>query len=240
MHSVVKHLASLRASLFLTGCGQETVQSKPEIHITGSTMGTYYSIKVADKRRSGCCQAGQAEVDVLLEAGQRSDVDLSPGFRAVTLQIQHKSNTPVVVSPRYRAGGDRGHSHYARAAGVGCHRRSSGQSGAFGPDARPTKVPSDELTSADPAEDGPWQSACDNLCRCRYPPKDIPDLYVDLRHCKGVWRDKVAEYLESQGRATIWWEIGGELRINGVNGRGIPGVSPSRSRPSTGSGVYRR
>ena len=48
MHSVVKTWLAFGLAFFLTGCGQETVQSKPEIHITGSTMGTYYSIKVAD------------------------------------------------------------------------------------------------------------------------------------------------------------------------------------------------
>lgn len=39
---------------------------------------------------------------------------------------------------------------------------------------------------------------------------------------KGFGVDKVAEYLESQGARNYLVEIGGELRINGVNGKGHP------------------
>ncbi|MGL5288389.1 MAG: FAD:protein FMN transferase ApbE, partial [Aeromonas sp.] len=66
MHSVVKTWLAFGLAFFLVGCNQETVQSKPEIHITGSTMGTYYSIKVADGVVSDAAQL-QANVDKLLE-----------------------------------------------------------------------------------------------------------------------------------------------------------------------------
>ena len=91
MHSVVKTWLAFGLAFFLTGCGQETVQSKPEIHITGSTMGTYYSIKVADSAVQDAARL-QAEVDVLLERVNDQMSTYRPDSELSRFN-QHKSNT---------------------------------------------------------------------------------------------------------------------------------------------------
>ena len=108
--TVLKTWLAFGLAFFLTGCGQEqTVQSKPEIHITGSTMGTYYSIKVADSVITDPAKF-QAEVDVLLERVNDQMSTYRPDSELSRFN-QHRGSTPVVVS-RDTAGGDRGHSHW--------------------------------------------------------------------------------------------------------------------------------
>ena len=222
MHSVVKTWLAFGLAFFLTGCGQETVQSKPEIHITGSTMGTYYSIKVADSAVQDAARL-QAEVDVLLERVNDQMSTYRPDSELSRFN-QHKSNTPVVVSR-----------DTARVVTEAIHigRESRGALDVtvgplvnlwgFGPDARPSKVPSDELIAQTRQKTGLGNLHVITSADADTLQKDIPDLYVDLSAiAKGFGVDKVAEYLESQGARNYLVEIGGELRINGVNGKGHP------------------
>ncbi|MCV5519664.1 FAD:protein FMN transferase, partial [Escherichia coli] len=59
---------------------------------------------------------------------------------------------------------------------------------------------------------------------------------VDLSAiAKGFGVDKVAEYLESLGARNYLVEIGGELRINGVNGKGHP-WRVAIEKPTAGTG----
>ena len=141
MHSVVKTWLAFGLAFFLTGCGQETVQSKPEIHITGSTMGTYYSIKVADSVISDPAKL-QAEVDVLLERVNDQMSTYRPDSELSRFN-QSRDNKPVVVSR-----------DTARVVTEAIHigRESQGALDVtvgplvnlwgFGPDKKPTKVPS--------------------------------------------------------------------------------------------------
>ncbi len=236
MHSVVKTWLAFGLAFFLTGCGQETVQSKPEIHITGSTMGTYYSIKVADSAISDPAKL-QAEVDVLLEwvndqmSTYRPDSELSR-FN------QHRSATPIVVSR-----------DTARVVTEAIHigRESQGALDVtvgplvnlwgFGPDKKPTKIPSDELITQTRQKTGLGNLHVVTSVDADTLQKDIPDLYVDLSAiAKGFGVDKVAEYLESLGARNYLVEIGGELRINGVNGKGHP-WRVAIEKPTAGTGT---
>ncbi|MFM5134374.1 FAD:protein FMN transferase [Aeromonas rivipollensis] len=222
MHSVVKTWLALGLAFFLTGCGQESVQSKPEIHITGSTMGTYYSIKVADATVTDAAKL-QAEVDVLLERVNDQMSTYRPDSELSRFN-QHKGNTPLVVSR-----------DTARVVTEAIHigRESRGALDVtvgplvnlwgFGPDAKPTKVPSDELITQTRQKTGLGNLHVVTSVDADTLQKDIPDLYVDLSAiAKGFGVDKVAEYLESLGARNYLVEIGGELRINGVNGKGHP------------------
>lgn len=93
----------------------------------------------------------------------------------------------------------------------------------FGPDARPTKIPSEELLTQTRQKTGLGNLHVITSVDADTLRKDIPDLYVDLSAiAKGFGVDKVAEYLESMGSRNYLVEIGGELRINGVNGKGHP------------------
>ncbi|WP_323891948.1 FAD:protein FMN transferase [Aeromonas allosaccharophila] len=236
MHSVVKTWLAFGLAFFLTGCGQETVQSKPEIHITGSTMGTYYSIKVADRAISDPAKL-QAEVDVLLERVNDQMSTYRPDSELSRFN-QHRSATPIVVSR-----------DTARVVTEAIHigRESQGALDVtvgplvnlwgFGPDKKPTKIPSDELITQTRQKTGLGNLHVVTSVDADTLQKDIPDLYVDLSAiAKGFGVDKVAEYLESLGARNYLVEIGGELRINGVNGKGHP-WRVAIEKPTAGTGT---
>ncbi|MCV5231584.1 FAD:protein FMN transferase, partial [Escherichia coli] len=53
--------------------------------------------------------------------------------------------------------------------------------------------------------------------------KDLPNLYVDLSTiAKGWGVDVVADYLQSEGVQNFMVEVGGEMRLKGVNREGVP------------------
>jgi thiamine biosynthesis lipoprotein len=233
MHSVVKTWLAFGLAFFLTGCGQETVQSKPEIHITGSTMGTYYSIKVADSAVQDAARL-QAEVDVLLERVNDQMSTYRPDSELSRFN-QHKSNTPVVVSR-----------DTARVVTEAIHigRESRGALDVtvgplvnlwgFGPDARPTKVPSDELIAQTRQKTGLGNLHVITSADADTLQKDIPDLYVDLSAIAkgfGAWTRWPSTW-SPRGHATIWLRSAASCASTVSTARGIPGVSPSRSRPS--------
>lgn len=223
MRSAVKTwLALIGLAFFLTGCGQEKVNTGPEIHITGSTMGTYYSIKVADKIAK-TPEAFQAEVDALLERVNDQMSTYRPDSELSRFN-QTRDSKPVVVS-RDTARVVTESLHLGREARgaldvtVGPLVNLWG----FGPDKRPTKVPSDELIAQTRQKTGLGNLHVTTSVDADTLQKDIPDLYVDLSSiAKGFGVDKVAEYIESLGSRNYLVEIGGELRIKGLNGKGHP------------------
>ncbi|MDO2947134.1 FAD:protein FMN transferase [Aeromonas simiae] len=215
-------LALFGLAFFLTGCGQEKVQTRPEIHITGSTMGTYYSIKVADPVIPDV-KAFQTQIDLLLERVNDQMSTYRPESELSRFN-QSRDNRPVVVSR-----------DTARVVIESLHlgRESRGALDVtvgplvnlwgFGPDKRPTKVPSDELIAQTRQKSGLGNLHVVTSADADTLQKDIPDLYVDLSAiAKGFGVDKVAEYIESLGARNYLVEIGGELRLNGHNGKGHP------------------
>ncbi|MGL5040390.1 MAG: FAD:protein FMN transferase, partial [Aeromonas sp.] len=196
MHSVVKTWLAFGLAFFLVGCNQETVQSKPEIHITGSTMGTYYSIKVADGVVSDAAQL-QANVDKLLEKVNDQMSTYRPNSELSRFN-QHRSATPVIVS-RDTAKVVTEAIHIGRAS-QGALDVTVGplvNLWGFGPDKKPTKIPSDELIAHTRQQTGLANLHVTTSLHADTLQKDIPDLYVDLSSiAKGFGVDKVAEYLE--------------------------------------------
>jgi len=83
----------------------------------------------------------------------------------------------------------------------------------FGPDKKPTKIPSDELIKARQKIIGSqYLSISGNTLY-----KAIPELYVDLSSiAKGYGVDVVATYLQEIGINNYLVDIGGELRAKGV------------------------
>jgi thiamine biosynthesis lipoprotein len=165
----------------------------------------------------------QAEVDVLLERVNDQMSTYRPDSELSRFN-QHKSNAPVVVSR-----------DTARVVTEAIHigRESRGALDVtvgplvnlwgFGPDARPSKVPSDELIAQTRQKTGLGNLHVITSADADTLQKDIPDLYVDLSAiAKGFGVDKVAEYLESQGARNYLVEIGGECRCQGVSSKGIP------------------
>lgn len=74
-------------------------------------------------------------------------------------------------------------------------------------------------------------------CKERLVRKDVPDLYIDLSGwAKGYAVDQLAELLDSRGFDNYLVEIGGELRVSGLN-RDSEGWAIGIEAPSTSARV---
>lgn len=201
--------------LTLTGCEQAPAQ----VHLTGSTMGTYYSVKYIAEGDLPNQTAVQSEIDARLElvndqmSTYRKDSELSR-FNQLTdsRPFTVSKDTAKVVKEAIRlnqlSGG-------ALDVTVGPLVNLWG----FGPEGRPDRVPTDAQIAERRALTGIEFLAVDgnNLI------KTNPGLYVDLSSiAKGFGVDVVAEYLASLGIDNYLVEIGGELQLKGVNGEGHP------------------
>ncbi len=207
----------------LVGC-----ERAPElVHLTGETMGTYYSIKYIATDATPSQDVVQAAIDQRLEtvndqmSTYRTDSELSQ-FN------QHQANSPVSVSP-------------ATITVINeAIRLSQFTQGAldvtvgplvnlwsFGPEKRPETIPSDEEIASRMAMTGLEHLSVDG----RRLTKTNPDLYVDLSTiAKGYGVDVVANYLGDLGLDNYLVEIGGELQLKGVNQDQVLGVSRLRNR----------
>jgi thiamine biosynthesis lipoprotein len=86
----------------------------------------------------------------------------------------------------------------------------------FGPDGSVTEPPSAADIVAAQHRVGFDMIELD--CKERLVRKDVPDLYIDLSGwAKGYAVDQVAELLDSRGFENYLIEIGGELRVRGMN-----------------------
>ncbi|NAW66194.1 FAD:protein FMN transferase ApbE [Photobacterium halotolerans] len=202
-------------TLVVSGCSEQ----RQLIHLTGSTMGTYYSIKLIEQEGLPSEVALQKEIDRRLErvndqmSTYREDSELSQ-FN------QHRSSEPFAVS--------------ADTATVvqEAIRLSKLTDGAldvtvgplvnlwsFGPEARPDVVPTDEELDARRKEVGIEHLKVEGNALI----KDLPGLYVDLSSiAKGYGVDVVADYIASLGVNDYLVEIGGEIRLKGKNLEGVP------------------
>lgn len=105
----------------------------------------------------------------------------------------------------------------------------------FGPDKRPSKVPSEALIAAQKKRVGSEHlSVVGNTLY-----KAIPDLYIDLSSiAKGYGVDVIAEYLQEIGINNYLVDIGGELRAYGVK-PGNKQWTLAIERPVAGQNVQR-
>ncbi|ANW24915.1 FAD:protein FMN transferase ApbE [Vibrio coralliilyticus] len=209
-----KWLVAFASLLVLAGCEKPVEQ----IHLSGPTMGTTYNIKYIASEGIPSPEALQKEVDRLLEevndqmSTYRKDSELSR-FN------QNQTSTPFEVSPQTatvvkEAIRLNGLTLGALDVTVGPLVNLWG----FGPEARPEVVPTDEELAARKANTGIQHLTVEgNLLT-----KDIPNLYVDLSTiAKGWGVDVVADYIQSQGIQNYMVEVGGEMRLKGINREGV-------------------
>ncbi|WP_028023665.1 FAD:protein FMN transferase [Enterovibrio calviensis] len=216
MKKFLLSLGLIVSSLFLlAGCDQAPKQ----VHLTGSTMGTYYSVKYLPEGDMPSTVDVQAEIDKRLElvndqmSTYRKDSELSRfnnqnDSEAFTVS----ADTAKVVNEAIRLNQL---SDGALDVTVGPLVNLWG----FGPEGRPDRVPSDELIAERRKMTGiEFLSATDSSLT-----KTNADLYVDLSSiAKGFGVDVVANYLAQLGAQNYLVEIGGELQLKGVNGEGHP------------------
>jgi len=211
---VKKWLVAFASLLVLAGCEKPVEQ----IHLSGPTMGTTYNIKYISEEGLPSPEAVQKEVDRLLEevndqmSTYRKDSELSR-FN------QNQTSKPFTVSPQTatvvkEAIRLNGLTLGALDVTVGPLVNLWG----FGPEARPEVVPTAEELAQRQAMVGIEHLSVEGNTLT----KDIPNLYVDLSTiAKGWGVDVVADYIQSQGIHNFMVEVGGEMRLKGVNREGV-------------------
>ncbi|WP_114785193.1 FAD:protein FMN transferase [Vibrio tetraodonis] len=203
------------ASLFIiAGCEKPVDQ----VHLSGPTMGTTYNIKYIVAQNQPTPDVVQKEIDRLLEqvndqmSTYRTDSELS-------LFNQSESSQPFEVSPQTAT---------VVKEAIRLNNLTLGALDVtvgplvnlwgFGPEARPEVVPSDNELEKRKAETGIEHLSVNGNALS----KDIPSLYVDLSTiAKGWGVDVVADYIESQGILNYMVEVGGEMRLKGLNREGV-------------------
>nr|WP_275436054.1 FAD:protein FMN transferase [Vibrio sp. Of14-4] len=198
----------------IAGCEKPVDQ----VHLSGPTMGTTYNIKYIVAEGQPTPDVVQKEVDRLLEqvndqmSTYRTDSELS-------LFNQSESSQPFEVSPQTAT---------VVKEAIRLNNLTLGALDVtvgplvnlwgFGPEARPEVVPSDNELKKRKAETGIEHLSVNGNALS----KDIPNLYVDLSTiAKGWGVDVVADYIESQGILNYMVEVGGEMRLKGLNREGV-------------------
>ncbi|MBY7909069.1 FAD:protein FMN transferase [Vibrio fluvialis] len=208
-------LVALASLLLLAGCEQPPQQ----VHLSGPTMGTSYNIKYLQQDGLPSSDDLHKEIDRLLEevndqmSTYRKDSELSRFNQYKGIDPFEVSNqTATVVKEAIRLNGL---TEGALDVTVGPLVNLWG----FGPEARPEVVPTDAELAERKANTGIHHLSVDGNKLS----KDLPHLYVDLSTiAKGWGVDVVANYIESQGIHNYMVEVGGEIRLKGLNRDGVP------------------
>ena len=213
----IKGLVLAGLAFFISACSQPVKM----LSMSGHTMGTTYHIKFVGDKQMPDEQLLQAEIDLALEqvnnqmSTYRKDSELSR-FNQMTLEssLAVSPDTAKVVQ-----------------AGIDLYRKTDGALDitlgplvnlwGFGPDKRPTRVPSAELIAATKAKTGIQYLEVDGLKLS----KTNQALYVDLSSiAKGFGVDKVASLLSKYQPKGYLVEIGGEISLYGVKADDSPWV----------------
>lgn len=210
-----KWLVALASLLVLAGCEKPAEQ----VHLSGPTMGTTYNIKYISADGIPSSESVQKEVDRLLEqvndqmSTYRKDSELSrfnqfQETTPFTVSIQ----TATVVKEAIRL----------NQLTLGALDVTVGplvNLWGFGPEARPDVVPTDAELANRMANIGIEHLSVTGTTLS----KDLANLYVDLSTiAKGWGVDVVADYIQSQGIENYMVEVGGEMRLKGLNRDGVP------------------
>ncbi|MCF1428232.1 MAG: FAD:protein FMN transferase [Shewanella sp.] len=213
--TVGKWLIWVGVAFFITACSN----SSPQMSLAGNTMGTTYQIKLVPNDNLPDPQLLQAEIDMALEQVNDQMSTYRPNSELSRFN-QLALTQSVLVSPDTLKVVQEGIKLYQVTDGalditLGPLVNLWG----FGPDARPTTVPSEadiESAMARTGIDGIRISG-DRL------EKNKPGLYVDLSSiAKGFGVDKIASILDKYGVTGYLVEIGGELSLKGTKADGHP------------------
>ena len=203
--------------MLLGACGARATLA--EFH--GSTMGTTYSVKIADLPPTLDSNTLHGEIEAVfarineqmstyLEDSHLSRFNAGHGTRWFSAPVELVTVVQQAQRLSELTGG-------AFDVTVGPLVNLWG----FGPPARPERPPSAEAIA-----DVRQRIGYRKLDVRMSPPglkKSIPDLYVDLSAiAKGYAVDQVAEHLEQRGVSNYLVEVGGEIRGLGHNARYVP------------------
>ncbi len=222
--SSLKHWLTLVGLAFLiSGCAQPD----PVLSLSGSTMGTTYNIKVVDNGRLPESILLQSKIDIELEKVNNQMSTYRP--KSELSRFNGMPNGSMKVSPSLVTVMNEGLRLYELTDGaldvsIGPLINLWG----FGPDARPTQIPTQAEIELVKARSGLENVSVEGLRLV----KRSASMYIDLSSiAKGYGVDVVAELLTSMGAEDYLVEIGGEVRTKGQK----PDESPWRiaiERPS--------
>lgn len=202
-------------AFFVSAC---TEQHKV-MSLAGNTMGTTYHIKVVPNELMPTAQLLQAEIDLALEqvndqmSTYRTQSEISR-FNSLPLEqsVEVSADTIKVVKEGVRL-------HYITDKALDITLGPLVNLWGFGPDKRPTKIPSQAEIAAAKAKTGIHELAIDGQRLVKH----NAHLYLDLSSiAKGFGVDKVAGILNKYQTSGYLVEIGGELRIKGTKADGSP------------------
>ncbi|WP_284202390.1 FAD:protein FMN transferase [Psychromonas marina] len=235
INQITKWLALIGLAFFISSCSQP---EQKIVILEGSTMGTYYRVTMVldpalQKDVDHTDTQLQTEIDKKLELVNDQMSTYRPDSE---LSRFNKAQASLTVSPE---------TAYVVQASLTLFEQSQGAFDVtvgplvnlwgFGPDKKPTKVPSTEvIQSRQKFVGSQYLSIRGNTLY-----KTIPELYVDLSSiAKGYGVDVVAEYLQEIGINNYLVDIGGELRAKGKK-PGNKQWTLAIERPSAGQNVQR-
>ncbi|GIU28618.1 FAD:protein FMN transferase [Shewanella sp. MBTL60-007] len=211
--TLVNWLALIGLAFFISGCSKQA----EVISLSGNTMGTTYHIKVVPSETMPDAQLLQAEIDLALEkvnnqmSTYRPDSELSQ-FNQMTRRerMQVSADTATVIE-----------------TGIELYKNTDGALDitlgpivnlwGFGPDKRPTQIPSQQQIDAAMERTGIDAIEIDG----NRISKQNPDIYVDLSSiAKGFGVDKIAALLDKYHPTGYLVEIGGEISLRGTKADG--------------------
>ncbi|MEC6906084.1 FAD:protein FMN transferase [Photobacterium piscicola] len=209
---LIRAVFVITALLALAGCSDQ----RQQITINGSTMGTYYSIKIINQDGLPAAKEIQKEIDRRLELVNDQMSTYRPNSE-LSLFNQAPANKAFPVS----AATAKVITEALRISKVsnGAYDVTVGpvvNLWSFGPEARPESIPTDKEVTTRLSEVGYQHVKVlpDNKLI-----KDEAKLYVDLSSiAKGYGVDVVADYLKDDLHVKNFMvDVGGELRLQGKN-----------------------
>jgi thiamine biosynthesis lipoprotein len=200
------------AAMLLAACGERT----PSWQLTGDTMGTRFTVTIVQAMHGDQRDAMQQDIDAALQDVENAmstylvHSEISR-FNASTsgdwFSVSESTCRAIEIADRVSR------------LSVGAFDVTVGplvNLWGFGPDPVRFEPPPDaDIDAARARVDYRLLHAdCDQPALR----KDRPDVYVDLSaYAKGFGVDRVAELLESRGMHRYLVEVGGELRVRGLN-----------------------
>ncbi|MCC8992564.1 MAG: FAD:protein FMN transferase [Candidatus Contendobacter sp.] len=209
----------LLAALILSGC--EPPAPDPTVHISGSTMGTSYDLKLVPAPGQMVSTDLKTRVEALLAGINKVMSTYDPNSELSRFN-QNSSTDWITVSPELGQVVSEGLQISELSGGafditVGPLVNLWG----FGPEPRRDQAPDEAAIAQARERVGYWRLQVRDE-----PPalkKDRPDLYVDLSAiAKGYGVDQLAALVNSAGINDYLVSIGGEVQARGRNGKGQP------------------
>lgn len=226
MHPSIPRPRALMALIVLlaAGAGFGLLRPAPpvaELHMSGRTMGTTYSVKYRPTQDTPSLQALQIEVDALLAEINHTMSTYDPEselshFNQLRTTDWVSASAPLrdVLKAALEIGAQ---SEGAFDVTVGPLVNLWG----FGPEVHPDRIPLETDIAAARARSG-----LDKITLSETQPgirKNRPDVFLDLSGiAKGYGVDRVAELMTAHGIEHFMVEIGGEIRVRGFKEQDTP------------------